>query len=390
MKSPSLPLAFNIMVKPRGPICNLDCQYCYFLKKERLFPNSSFRMTYDLLETFTQQYIESQPTQEITFIWQGGEPTLMGLDFYKQAVALQRKHTPQGRRVQNAIQTNGTQLNDDWARFFKQNHFLVGISIDGPEEIHNTYRVNKGGEPSFKQVMQGLRTLKRHQVDFNVLTTVHAANAEKPLEVYRFLRDEVKTQFIQFIPIVELDEKGSVTSRSIHGEQYGRFLIKIFDEWVHRDVGKVYVQLFDNALGKWLGIQGGLCIFEEICGRAMVLEHNGDLFSCDHFVDPKYKLGNISKTGIQKLASSKKQNRFRMDKLKSLPRYCLECEVRFACNGGCPKNRIIQTPNGKPGLNYLCQGYKMFYKHMDRPMKIMADLYKQKRSLADVKTYLSN
>lgn len=379
MKNTQVVRPFNIMVKPRGPVCNLDCQYCYFLKKTALYPGSDFRMDDGLLEEYTRQYIQAQPTDEATFAWQGGEPTLMGLPFFEKAVAYQQQYARPGMRIQNVIQTNGTKLDDSWGKFLKRHHFLVGISIDGPEDIHNTYRVDKGGQASFKQVMDGLRILKRHQVDFNVLTTVHSANADHPLEVYRFLRDRVKARFIQFIPIVELDEAHKVTERSVTGEGYGNFLISVFDEWVRRDVGKVFVQMFDTALAKWLGIHGGLCVFEETCGDALVLEHNGDLYSCDHFVDPEYLLGNIRQQQLGKLVASKKQRRFGQNKLSSLPRYCLDCEVRFACNGGCPKNRIIRTPDGKPGLNYLCQGYRAFFNHVNQPMQTMAELIRQQK-----------
>lgn len=375
---------FNIMVKPRGPVCNLDCQYCYFLKKTALYPGSDFRMDEALLAEFTKQYIQSQPTDDITFAWQGGEPTLMGLPFFERAVALQKEFAQPGNQIQNVIQTNGTQLDEAWGKFLKKNKFLVGISIDGPEALHNAYRVDKGGKPSFQQVMDGLRILKRHQVDFNVLTTVHSANADHPLKVYRFLRDRIKTQFLQFIPIVELDESGNVTDRSVKGEKYGQFLIHIFDEWIKRDVGKVFVQIFDIALAKWLGVRGGLCIFEETCGQALVMEHNGDLFSCDHYVDPEFLLGNIKIKGMFKLIGSKKQVRFGQAKLDRLPRYCRQCEVRFACNGGCPKNRLVNTPDGEAGLNYLCQGYRAFFKHINQPMKTMAEMIRQHQPPANI------
>lgn len=410
---PPIP-AFHIMTKPTGAICNLDCKYCYFLSKEMLYPGSRFRMADALLETFIKQYIESQKVPEVTFAWQGGEPTLMGLDFFKRVIYYQQKHARPGLTIHNALQTNGTLLDDDWCRFFKAHNFLIGISIDGPQKMHDAYRVNKGGAGSFKQVMRGWQILVDHGVEFNVLCTVHAANQDHPLEVYRFFRDELKTQFIQFIPIVERvtaqhlplanigwSERDSgglshesrpfytqsgmfVTNRSVDAKKYGNFLVAIFDEWVRHDVGQVYVQLFDVALGAWLGQPGGLCIFAPTCGTALALEHNGDLFSCDHFVEPDHLLGNIQTDHMLDLVASDKQRQFGQDKLASLPRYCRECEVRFACHGGCPKNRFIHTPDGEPGLNYLCAGYKAFFTHIDRPMKIMANLLRQRRAPAEI------
>ena len=312
---PIAPLAFHVMVKPRGAICNLDCHYCFYLSKERLYPNSSFRMGKDLLETYTRQYIDSQRVPEVTFAWQGGEPTLMGVDFFKLAVELQQKYRKPGTRIVNTMQTNGTLLDDDWCRFFHEHNFLIGLSLDGPRELHDAYRLDKGGKPTFDRVMNGLGLLKEHSVEFNVLATVHAANAERPLEVYRFLRDEAGVQFIQFIPIVEranetgLQEGSKVTERSVSAGQYGDFLIAIFNEWVQRDVGQTYVQIFDMALEAWFSGRASLCIFSDTCGNALALEHNGDLYSCDHFVEPEYKLGNIEKNHLIELVGSRKQRR---------------------------------------------------------------------------------
>ena len=381
---------FHIMTKPCGAICNLNCAYCYFLKKETLYPNSNFRMSEEVLENFTRQYIQAQGIPQVTFAWQGGEPTLMGLDFFRKAVELQEKYALPGMKVENAFQTNGTLLDDAWGAFFKENHFLVGLSIDGPPDLHNIYRKDKGGRPTFHKVLAGLETLKKYEVDFNILTTVHAANVEDPLDVYRFLRDDLEAEFIQFIPIVERDNKkgeqrgNKVTNRSVSGKKYGYFLIEIFDEWVRRDVGKVFVQIFDVALGKWLGHPGSLCVFDETCGQALALEHNGDLYSCDHYVEPRYRLGNISKTDMIQMVNSHKQQQFGRDKLDTLPNYCLECEVRFVCNGGCPKNRILHTPHGEYGLNFLCEGYRAFFNHIDEPMKIMADLIRSGRQARDI------
>jgi uncharacterized protein len=366
------------MVKPRGPICNLDCAYCYYLSKKRLYLDSDFRMSDDLLDTFTRQYIQAQQVKEVTFGWQGGEPLLMGLDFFRRAVELQEKYRRPGMRIVNALQTNGTLLDDAWCHFFHEHDFLIGLSLDGPRELHDACRVDKGGRGTFDRVMQGLALLKKHDVEFNVLTCVHAANAEHPLEVYRFLRDEVGTSFIQFIPIVERDNETGfqagreVTERSVAGRQYGNFLIEIFDEWVTHDVAQVFVQIFDVALEAWLGRPPGLCVFGETCGHAMALEHNGDLYACDHFVEPRYRLGNIGETPLAQLAGSRRQRRFGLAKRDTLPARCRECEVRFACNGGCPKNRLLRTADGEPDLNVLCKGYKAFFTHIDRPMRLMA------------------
>ena len=389
------PAAFHIMMKPRGAICNLDCEYCYFLSKEFMYPGSRFRMADDLLEEYTKQYIEAQRVPEVTFAWQGGEPTLMGLDFFKRAVELQQKYKKPGMHVHNALQTNGTLLDDDWCRFFHDNDFLIGLSVDGPRELHDAYRVDKGGKPTFDKVMAGMHLMQRHKVEFNILTTVHAANADHPLEVYRFLRDEAKTQFMQFIPIVERDndtgyqEGDTPTNRSVTAEQYGRFLIGIFDEWVRRDVGRVFVQIFDVALAAWTGNRPGLCIFEETCGSALAMEHNGDLFSCDHFVEPNYRLGNIQEIPLIEMVASAQQRKFGQDKRDLLPQYCLDCEVRFVCNGGCPKNRFITTPDGDPGLNYLCAGYRAFFNHVNRPMQIMAGELRHRRPPANVMRILA-
>jgi len=381
------------MTKPRGAVCNLDCKYCYFLKKEELYPGVELRMSDDVLESYTRQYIEAQRVPEVTFAWQGGEPTLMGLEFFERAVEFQKKHRKPGMKVINALQTNGTILDDEWCAFFKEHDFLIGLSLDGPRKLHDKYRVDKGGKASFDRVMEGLDFLKKHQVEFNILTTVHAGNVEHPLDVYRFLRDEVGTQFIQFIqfiPIVErkndsgYQEGFKVTKRSLTGKGYGQFLIAIFDKWLRQDVGRVYVQIFDIALGVWYGQRAGLCIFEETCGLALAMEHNGDLYSCDHYVEPNFFLGNIDQENLMDLVASDEQSQFGSAKRDRLPRYCQECEVRFICNGGCPKNRIRRTPDGEEGLNFLCQGYKTFFNHIDEPMKVMVQLLRTGRPPADV------
>lgn len=360
-----------------------------------MYPGSRFRMADDLLEEYTKQYIEAQQAPEVTFAWQGGEPTLMGLDFFKRAVALQQKYRKPGTRIYNAFQTNGVLLDADWARFFRSHDFLIGLSMDGPAHLHDFYRVDKGGQPTHHKVMAAARLLQQHRVEFNILTTVHAGNAQHPLEVYRFLRDEVGAQFMQFIPIVERDndtgfqEGEAVTNRSLTGAQYGEFLCAIFDEWVRRDVGRVFVQIFDVALAAWSGQRPGLCIFEETCGNALALEHNGDLFSCDHFVEPRYRLGNIREIPLVDMVASDFQRQFGLDKRDTLPRFCRECDVRFVCNGGCPKDRILDTPDGEPGLNYLCDGFKRFFHHIDRPMQMMAAELRAHRPPANIMQMLA-
>jgi len=400
----SAPPAFHVLIKPTGAICNLDCKYCFFLSKEMLYPGSRFQMAEGLLETYLKQLLESHRAPQVDVAWQGGEPTLMGLDFFKRSVEFVNKLKRPGQQIQYTIQTNGTLLNDEWCAFFKKNNFLVGLSMDGPKALHDVYRVNKGGAGSFDQVMRGFEFLKKHNVDVNMLCTVHAANQNHPLDVYCFFRDELGAQFIQFIPIIErvsasmlpianegwserpggdrplyTIEGNQVTERSVEARTYGKFLIAVFDEWLKADVGKVYVQHFDSALANWVGVPGAVCIFSETCGQAVALEHNGDLYSCDHFVEPAYKLGNIRETHLIQLLSSPQQIKFGQDKKNTLPRYCRECEVRFACHGECPKNRFIKTPDGEEGLNYLCTAYKAFFTHINEPMKIMTELLRRRR-----------
>lgn len=375
-RAPHVPLSFHMMAKPRGSICNLDCSYCYYLEKEALYPGSAFRMSDATLEAYIRQYIASQMTSEVTFAWQGGEPALMGLDFFRRAVELQQKYARPGMRVANAFQTNGTMLDDEWCRFFREHDFLIGISIDGPRRLHDAHRKDKGGTDTFDRVMRGLRLLQKHGVEYNVLTTVHAANADHPLDVYRFLRDVARVRFIQFIPIVERvpateGDEVRVSERSVHAVQYGRFLIRIFDEWVRKDIGRVFVQAFDEALGAYWGRGATLCVHQETCGKAMVIEHNGDVYSCDHFVEPAYRLGNIHEDRLQTLAGSAEQNAFGEAKRNTLPRQCLECDVRFACHGGCPKDRFIRMEDGEDGLNVLCEGYRAFFRHIREPMRLM-------------------
>jgi len=347
-------------------------------------------MSDEMLETYIRQLIESHQIPEVTVAWQGGEPTLMGLDFFRRSIELEKKYCKPGMKIQNTIQTNGTLINDDWARFFKENDFLVGLSIDGPREMHDFYRVDKQGGPTFDLVMRGLEHLQKFEVEWNALTTIHHANADHPVEVYTFLRDDCRAEFIQFIPIVErqTDANGQpnnrVTDRSVTAEQYGKFLVGVFEEWVRRDVGTVYVQMFDVALANWYGEPSGLCVHSKTCGTALAIEHNGDLYSCDHFVEPKYKLGNIGEKHMLQLVSSEQQLKFGQDKYDTLPKYCRECEVRFACHGGCPKDRFISTPDGEPGLNYLCAGFKIFFNHINKPMKIMTELLDLNRAPAEI------
>jgi len=405
------PPAFHLLVKPTGAACNLACQYCFYLSKELLYPGSRFRMTDELLEIYIQQLLEAHQIPGVSVSWQGGEPTLMGVDFFRRAVELVEKYKRPDQTVAYSMQTNGTRLNDEWCAFFSEHNFLIGLSVDGPPEMHDAYRVDKGGQGTFKQVKRGWDLLKEHQVAVNILCTVHAANADHPLEVYRFFRDTLQADFVQFIPIVErataetlplanqgwserpsgqrplyLQEGQMVTRRSVKPKQYGRFLVDIFEEWVRRDVGQTYVQIFDVTLGSYVG-QHSLCIFAPTCGNAPVLEHNGDLYSCDHFVEPDYLLGNIQDRPLIELMASNQQRKFGRDKRDTLPRYCRECDVRFACHGGCPRNRFIKTPDGEEGLNYLCAGYKLFFHHVDRPMRVMAGLLRQNRAPAEIQRW---
>jgi uncharacterized protein len=391
---------FQVMAKPIGPICNLDCKYCFYLEKESLYPLvEKWAMAPDVLESYIRQYIEAHDTPQIAFAWQGGEPTLLGVDYFRHVVELEKKYA-NGKQISNAFQTNGVLLNDEWAELFLENRFLVGISIDGPRELHDAYRVDKSGQPTFDRVLRGIDVLKRRQVEFNTLTTVHRANADAPLEVYRFLKAH-GSGFMQFIPIVERvaqqvtkdglrliapDFSGAaqVSPWSVEPRQFGRFLCAIFDEWVRKDVSRRFVQLFDVSLELWSGMEASLCVFRKTCGAALAIEHSGDLYSCDHFVYPENRLGNIMESPLAALAGSAQQQRFGDAKESTLPRYCRECDVRFACNGECPKHRFTTTPDGEPGLNYLCAGYKMFFHHIDPYMCFMAAELAAQRPPANV------
>jgi uncharacterized protein len=399
------PAAFHVLAKPTGAICNLDCTYCFFLSKESLYPGSPFRMTDDTLDLYIRQVIESQDADFVTIAWQGGEPTLMGLDFFRHAMELVERHRRPGMTIEHSIQTNGTLLTPAWAEFFRDNRVLVGLSMDGPPDVHDRYRVDKGGKPTHAKVLRAARILQEAGTDFNILCTVHAANADRGPGMYRYFRDEVGARFLQFIPIVERATpellevanagwgdraakgerplytlQGSlVTERSVTADQWGRFLVGIFDEWIRRDVGTVFVQAFDAALASWVGAPPAVCIFAETCGNAVALEHTGDLYSCDHFVEPRFLLGNIHERHMLEMLASPEQRAFGDAKRDALPRYCRECPVKFACHGECPRNRFIETPDGEPGLNYLCAGYKAFFTHIDEPMRLMADLLRRGR-----------
>lgn len=376
--------AFHVMAKPSGAKCNLDCKYCFYLEKEGLYPRGSLRMSDAVLETYVRQQIEAQPEGgEVLFAWQGGEPTLMGLEFFERAVALQKQHA-RGRRIANAFQTNGVLLNQEWAAFLKREAFLVGVSIDGPRELHDLYRVDKGGKPTFGKVMAGLNHLKEYEVSFNTLTVVHRESARRPMEVYSFLK-EIGSTHLQFIPLVDRQGYGQeVTDASVLPADYGSFLCSIWDHWIRWDVGKIFVQLFDVMLGVWLGQPAALCLFRETCGEAVALEHNGDLYSCDHFVTPEHRIGNLMENGLQASVCSSRQIVFGRAKADTLPRYCQTCEVRFACHGECPKNRFMTTPDGEPGLNYLCAAYKQFFTHANPGLRGMSWLILHRESPAKI------
>ena len=365
------------MAKPIGPLCNLDCSYCYYLGKERLYPRGErFRMDDAMLERFVHQYIAANPGPHVDFAWQGGEPTLLGLDFFRRVVELQRRHMPAGWTCSNALQTNGTLLDREWGVFLREHGFLVGISMDGPPEIHDHYRLDKQGRPTHAAVLRGLRLLQRHDVEYNVLCTVHAANARRPLEVYRFFRSE-GVRWLQFIPIVERAPDGTVTDRSVSGEGYGDCLVAVFDEWVRHDVGRVFVQIFEECATVWAGLPASLCVLRETCGSALAIEHNGDVYACDHFVLPQYRLGNIGVSDLGALVRTQAQVSFGEAKRDSLPQLCRTCDVLFICRGGCPKDRFATSADGAGGLNHLCAGYRRFFRHVDPYMRRMVELWRR-------------
>ncbi|EDY96578.1 anaerobic sulfatase maturase [Phocaeicola plebeius DSM 17135] len=374
-----------VMTKPVGAICNLACKYCYYLEKTNLYKEntSKFVMSDSLLEKFIEEYINSQTMPQVLFTWHGGETLMRPLSFYQKVVELQKKYA-NGRTIDNCIQTNGTLLNDEWCEFFRNNHWLVGISIDGPQEFHDEYRKNKQGKPSFMKVMQGIHLLNKHQVEWNAMAVVNDYNADYPLEFYHFFK-ELGCHYIQFTPIVErihphadgrhlahvLQKEEKLADFSVSPEQWGNFLCTIFDEWVKNDVGEYFIQIFDATLANWMGAQPGVCTMAPTCGHAGVMEFNGDVYSCDHFVFPEFKLGNIYEKSLIEMMYSEKQIQFGQQKRDSLPNKCKECNYLFACNGECPKNRFLTTEDGEPGLNYLCKGYYQFFDHVAPYMDFM-------------------
>jgi uncharacterized protein len=380
--------SLHVMAKPTGSVCNLDCAYCFFLQKERLYPGGDLRMDEGVMEEYLRQYIHVRRAEEVIIAWQGGEPTLMGLDFFRGAVETAAKHAPEGMRVSHTIQTNGTLLDEEWCEFLRDNGFLVGLSLDGPRELHDRYRVDKSGRGTFDRVMRAARLMQQRGVDFNILCSISAANSRRPLDIYRFFRDELGARWIQFIPIVERvnsdgstfrQEGDTVTDRSVDPREWGDFLVSVFDEWVRGDVGSMFVNFFDAAVAAWLGAPPAMCIFDETCGNAPVLEHNGDLYTCDHFVEPDYLLGNILERPLAELVASDRMRAFGEEKRGGLPHCCRSCEVLFACRGECPKNRFAAAPDGEPGLNYLCAGYKAFFNHIDPIMRVVSDLLREGR-----------
>jgi len=385
-----------VMLKPVGSACNLNCTYCYYLEKEHLYPSVKSQMMSEvLLEKFTEEYINAQTQNEILFTWHGGEALLRPISFYKKALEFQKKYG-RGRKIDNVLQTNGTMLTDAWCEFFKENNFLIGISIDGPQDFHDEYRRNKGGLPTFVKVMKGIDLLKKHGVEFNAMAVVNEYNADYPVEFYNFFK-EIGIKYIQFAPIVERiniqenglklttpQEEAELAEFSVSPIQWGKFLVGLFDEWIKEDVGKIYIQMFDSTLANWVGEQPGVCTLARHCGHAGVMEFNGDVYSCDHFVFPEYKLGNINTDSLASMMYSEKQLKFGTDKHDTLPRQCRECEFLFACNGECPKNRFARTKDGEYGLNYLCAGWKMFYGHVAPYMDFMKKELLNERPPANV------
>jgi uncharacterized protein len=375
-----------IMLKPIGAVCNLRCEYCYYLDKKDLYPQAkNFVMNDEVLERFIQQYIESQTMSEVLFTWHGGETLMRNRDFYEKALRLEQKYA-QGRRIDNCIQTNGILLTDDWCKFFKDNNFLVGISIDGPQHCHDRYRRTRDGRPSFIKVMNGINLLKKYGVEYNVMAVVNDYNVDYPLEFYNFFKD-IDCHYIQFTPIVE-QINGQFAPWNVPSEKWGDFLITIFNDWVRKDVGNFFIQYFDSTLANWMGVPPGVCTLSATCGQAGVMEFNGDVYSCDHFVFPEYKLGNIHDKTITGMMYSEKQRQFGRDKYETLPRQCKECEFLFACHGECPKNRIIKTEDDETGLNYLCKGYYKFYKHVAPYMDFMKKELENKRPPANIMNFL--
>jgi uncharacterized protein len=376
---------FHIMANPVGPICNLRCTHCYYLEKKELYPDSDgFAMPDEVLEKLTKSYIEAMPDAmpEVQFAWQGGEPTMAGLDFFKRAVELQKKYARKGLKIANALQTNGTLLNDEWGVFLKENGFLVGISMDGPAEIHDKYRLDEGGRGSFEKVLRGLEVLNKHKVDYNALVCIQGDNASRGVEVYDYLKS-VGVRYFQFIPIIEPIKDNTPTIEAVRAGQWGEFLKSIFDHWVKADIGEVFVQHFETILAMVSGGGAPLCVHAQACGRALALEHNGDLYACDHFVNEADKLGNILDKELVEMVDSEKQTNFGQDKHRSLPGHCKKCEFLGLCFGGCPAHRTRKSPQGEPGLNYLCEGYRAIYKHTVPYFQAMANCLRQGRPASD-------
>lgn len=391
-----------IMLKPAGSLCNARCKYCYYLEKSKLYDKGQNNiMTDNILEKFVKEYIEAQTTLDVLFTWHGGEALMRPISFYKRALELQRKYA-RGHRIGNSIQTNGTLLNDEWCRFFRENNFLVGLSIDGPQEFHDEYRRTATGKPTFQKVMQGIRLLNKHGVEWNALAVVNDFNADYPLDFYHFFK-QIGCHYIQFSPIVErivsredrltlapgMQEGGALADFSVTAEQWGNFLCTIFDEWVRNDVGEYFIQLFDATLANWVGVSPGICTLAKECGHAGVMEFNGDVYSCDHFVYPEYRLGNISTHTITEMMYGDKQREFARMKHQMLPRQCRECEYEFACHGECPKNRFLRDSHGEAGLNYLCAGYRRFFEHVAPYMDFMKGELAAKRPPSNVMRYVS-
>lgn len=386
------------MTKPVGAVCNLACKYCYYLEKTNLYKDnkSKYVMSDSLLEKFIKEYINSQTMPQVLFTWHGGETLMRPLSFYQKVIELQKKYA-NGRTIDNCIQTNGTLLNDEWCEFFHNNHWLVGVSIDGPQDFHDEYRKNKQGKPSFVKVMQGIKLLKKHQVEWNAMAVVNDYNADYPLEFYHFFKD-LECHYIQFTPIVErihlnsdgrylanvLQKEEKLADFSVTPEQWGNFLCTLFDEWVKNDVGKYFIQIFDATLANWMGTKPGVCTMAPTCGHAGVMEFNGDVYACDHFVFPEFKLGNIYEKSLIEMMYGDKQSRFGLQKRDALPAQCKACKYLFACNGECPKNRFLTTEDGEFGLNYLCKGYYQFFDHIAPYMDFMKKELLAERAPANV------
>ncbi len=387
--------AFHIMAKPAGARCNGRCDYCFYLEKARLYPGSSFRMPDEVMDACVRQALAAHPGPEVPITWQGGEPTLMGLDFFRRMVEAARRHARPGRRVVHSIQTNGLLIDEEWCRFLRDHEFLVGLSLDGPPELHDAFRRDGSGNPASSGAIRAARLMQAHGVEFNILCAVNAANGRRPLDVYRFFRDEIGARYVQLIPVVERTagtagrDGPPVTDRSVGGADFGLFLSEIFDEWVRRDVGSMFVPYFDAVLASYVYGESSLCALRSTCGDALALEHNGDLYACDHYVDPPFLLGNILERPLGDLLASRRRRDFGRAKSAGLPGECRQCRFLFTCHGECPKNRILAARDGEPGRNWLCEGLKAFFAHTERPMRLMAGLLGRGRPAGDVMRILA-